>query len=249
MTAVVFAFLALFGARSAWPGRQPDLSQAFSALSSSIKRERQGFVGPGGKVRLNAYICRGSGIGDETVTQDIARARRTLAQCGLKVSAPSAPYPRFSLPNGRCDLKADEGQPRFSNDERALISRYRGGGTKALSVFYLSWDSGDPNEAGTSIPADYAAQVKTKESETFRAQAVGALFVFQAARQAMGADKYRYTLPHEMVHILTANSRHLHGPRDAGNLMYRPPGCADPSWTQQNALDRAQCAKIRQGAQ
>ncbi|MDE1976973.1 MAG: hypothetical protein KGI84_06930 [Elusimicrobia bacterium] len=257
MNALLIFLAASLAAGPARAGQSPDLSQAFSALSAQAKRastrlkasdaQNHGaprLVDSGGAVRLAPFVCAGSGISDAQVSADIARARKVLSQCGLKIAVSPAPYPRFSLPDGRCNLETDEGSPVFSSDERDLISRYRTKGAGVLTAFYLSWDSEDPNEAGTSIPADYAAEVKTAAPASLRRQALGTLFIFQKARETMGGDAY--TLPHEMVHILTESSAHLYAPSDSTNLMYRPLGYASTSASQGSALTSAQCARIWQ---
>jgi hypothetical protein len=254
MTIPLLALIAILGKSPVWAGQNSGLSEAFSKISSEIKHVPanlgiskaasygQRFVDRGGLVRLDVFVCAGSGISDSTVTADIKRASKTLSQCGLKVAAPAAPYPRFSLPNGRCNLETDEDSPRLSDQERGLVSKYHDGRSGVLTAFYLSWDSESPNEAGTSLPSDYLDEVKTSESASFRKRAVGAFFIFQKARDAMATDNY--TLPHEMVHILTENSAHLHDPGDSRNLMYRPTGYASPDFVQGNALTGAQCARI-----
>lgn len=255
MKALLIFLAASLATGPARAGQSPDLSQAFSSLSSQAKRasarlkaadaQNQAeprFIGSGGVVRLVPYVCAGSGISDAQVSADIARAQKTLSQCELKIAVPSAPYPRFSLPDGRCNLQTDEDSPVFSKDERDLISRYRAKDADALTAFYLSWDSEDPNEAGTSIPVDYVAEVKTAAPASLRRQALGTFFIFEKAREAMGGDVY--TLPHEMVHILTESSAHLHAQSDSGNLMYRPLGYGSPNAAQGNALTRAQCERI-----
>jgi len=254
MTIALLPLIAVLGKSPVWAGQDSGLSEAFSKISSEIKRvpansgiskaanRTQHFIGPGGLIRLDVFVCAGSGISDSTVTKDIERANKALSQCGLKVVAPAAPYPRFSLLNGRCDLKTGEDSPQLSDQERELVSKYHDGRSGVLTAFYLSWDSESPNEAGTSLPSDYLDEVKISESASFLKRAVGACFIFQEARDAMA--NANYTLPHEMVHILTESSTHLHDPKDSRNLMYRPAGYASPDSVQGDALTRAQCARI-----
>ncbi|HVA66666.1 MAG TPA: hypothetical protein VNK24_07050 [Elusimicrobiota bacterium] len=254
MTIALLPLIALLGKSPVWAGQDSGLSEAFSKISSEIKRApvnsgiskaanpTRHFIGPGGLVRLDVFVCAGSGISDSTVTKDIKRVSKALSQCGLKVAAPATPYPRFSLPDGRCDLETGEDSPRLSDQERELVSKYHDGRSGVLTAFYLSWDSESPNEAGTSLPSDYLGEVKTSESASFLKRAVGAFFIFQKARDTMANASY--TLPHEMVHILTESSAHLHAPKDSMNLMYRPIGYASPDSVQGDALTRAQCARI-----
>ncbi|MHB2026237.1 MAG: hypothetical protein ACYCPQ_06320 [Elusimicrobiota bacterium] len=216
-----------------------DLSAAYAKLSMSVAR--------GAKLSkktaaIHVYVCAGSGASDAAVSLDISRAAKILGQCGISLDAPSPPYPRAQTADGSCNMTTDEGADTFSSGERALISRYRAEDERAITVFYMGWNSRKANQAGTSIPLDYAQEVKTGEQPAFLRRAVGTLFIFEQARVMEQIGKY--TLAHEMTHILTADSHHLHDPADADNLMYVPAQASRGAAPEGSRINAAQCRKM-----
>lgn len=204
------------------------------ALKAAIQAQRAlAQAKPAGgalEVVLNRFKCAGADAAPADLAQDLADAQAIFRGCGVKVvlgrdeeikTEDGGPCP------GNFKFEVDHDAKVLSPSQRALIARYHRVDS-GLSVFYLPWSSMGPSQAGTSIPADYLKEVKG-DNPTDRG-ALGVLAVFQKARVRMGA---KYTLAHEMGHVLTGNSRHETAP---GNLMESAPGG--------RTLTKEQCGRV-----